>query len=124
MAIWRARSFWLAAACTLTAWAASSQRVPPLSAQAAAQTDTRPNVVVMLVDDMGWSNTAPFGNEIATPNLNGLAARGVRFAQFYATPHCSPTRASLLTGLYSHQAGINHLDNVIRPGSIGTTKRL
>ena len=81
---------------------------------AAAQTDTRPNVVVMLVDDMGWSDTAPFGGEIATPNLDGLAARGVRFAQFYATPRCSPTRASLLTGLYSHQAGMGHLDNVIR----------
>jgi len=125
MAVWRARSFWLAAAaCALTAWAASSQRVPPLSAQAAAQTDTRPNVVVMLVDDMGWSDTAPFGGEIATPNLDGLAARGVRFTQFYATPRCSPTRASLLTGLYSHQAGMGHLDNVIRKGSIGTTGRL
>ncbi len=125
MAIWRARSFWLAAAvCALTAWTVSSPRVPPLSAQAAAQTDTRPNVVVMLVDDMGWSDTAPFGGEIATPNLDGLAARGVRFAQFYATPRCSPTRASLLTGLYSHQAGMGHLDNVIRSGSIGTTGRL
>ena len=125
MAIWRACSFWLAAAvCALTAWTVSSQRVPLLSAQAAAQTDTRPNVVVMLVDDMGWSDIAPFGGEIATPNLDGLAARGVRFAQFYATPRCSPTRASLLTGLYSHQAGMGHLDNVIRPGSIGTTGRL
>jgi hypothetical protein len=73
------RSFWLAAAvCAITAWTVSSQRVPRLSAQAAAQTDTRPNVVVMLVDDMGWSDTAPFGGEIATPNLDGLAARGVR----------------------------------------------
>ena len=125
MAIRRARSFWLAAAaCALAAWAASSRRVPPPSAQAAAQTDTRPNVVVVLVDDMGWSDIGPFGSEIATPNLDALAARGVRFTQFYATPRCSPTRASLLTGLYSHQAGMGHLDNVIRPGSLGTTGRL
>ena len=73
---------------------------------------------------MGWSDIGPFGSEIATPNLDALAARGVRFTQFYATPRCSPTRASLLTGLYSHQAGMGHLDNVIRRGSIGTTGRL
>ena len=58
------------------------------------------------------------------PNLDALAARGVRFTQFYSTPRCSPTRASLLTGLYPHQAGMGHLDNVIRPGSSGTTGRL
>ena len=63
-------------------------------------------------------------SEIATPNLDALAAHGVRFAQFYATPRCSPTRASVLTGLYSHQAGMGHLDNVIRRGSRGTTGRL
>ena len=125
MAIRRVRSFWLAAAvCALVAWAAASRRVPAASAQAAAQPDTRPNVVVVLLDDMGWSDIGPFGSEIATPNLDALAARGVRFTQFYATPRCSPTRASLLTGLYSHQAGMGHLDNVIRRGSIGTTGRL
>ena len=118
MAIRRVRSFWLAAAvCALVAWAAAARRVPAASAQAAAQPDTRPNVVVVLVDDMGWSDIGPFGSEIATPNLDALAARGVRFTQFYATPRCSPTRASLLTGLYSHQAGMGHLDNVIRRGS-------
>jgi arylsulfatase A-like enzyme len=123
MAIWRARSFWLSAVCALTA-CASPQPVPAVSNQAAAQTDSRPNVVVILMDDMGWSDISPFGSEIPTPNLDMLAAGGVRFAQFYATPRCSPTRASLLTGLYSHQAGMGHLDTVIRPGSLGTTGRL
>ena len=85
---------------------------------------TRPNVIVILVDDMGWSDIGPYGGEIPTPNLDALAARGVRFTQFYSTPRCSPTRASLLTGLYPHQAGMGHLDNVIRPGSTGTTGRL
>ena len=99
---------------------AASRQTPP----AAARVDPRPNVVVILVDDMGWSDIEPFGSEIPTPNLNALAARGIRFTQFYATPRCSPTRASLLTGLYPHQAGMGHLDNVIRPGSLGTTGRL
>jgi len=85
---------------------------------------TRPNVVVILVDDMGWSDIGPFGSEIPTLHLDRLAAAGVRFTQFYSTPRCSPTRASLLTGLYPHQAGMGHLDNIIREGSSGTTGRL
>jgi arylsulfatase A-like enzyme len=93
-------------------------------AGASAQAPDRPNVIVILVDDMGWSDIAPFGGEIPTPHLDRLARGGVRFTQFYATPRCSPTRASLLTGLYPHQAGMGHLDNVIRSGSIGTTGRL
>jgi arylsulfatase len=95
-----------------------------LRATHAAQADARPNIVVILVDDMGWSDIGPYGGEIPTPNLDALAARGVRFTQFYSTPRCSPTRASLLTGLYPHQAGMGHLDNVIRAGSVGTTGRL
>ena len=55
-----------------------------------ARTDARPNVVVVLVDDMGWSDIGPYGGDIPTPNLDALAARGVRFTQFYATPRCSP----------------------------------
>ena len=90
----------------------------------AMQGGKRPNIVVILVDDMGWSDIGPYGGEIPTPNLDALAARGVRFTQFYSTPRCSPTRASLLTGLYPHQAGMGHLDNVIRAGSAGTTGRL
>jgi arylsulfatase A-like enzyme len=89
-----------------------------------AQTTGRPNVVVILVDDMGWSDVASYGGEIPTPHLDRLAAEGVRFTQFYNTPRCSPTRASLLTGLYPHQAGMGHLDNVVREGSSGTTGRL
>ena len=75
----------------------------------AAEPDTgaeRPNIIVILVDDMGFSDIGPWGSEIPTPGLNRLAAGGVRFSQFYNTGRCCPTRASLLTGLYSHQAGI------------------
>tara|TARA_R110002049_G_scaffold285698_4_gene467167 strand:+ start:367677 stop:369344 length:1668 start_codon:yes stop_codon:yes gene_type:complete len=66
----------------------------------------RPNVVVVMVDDMGFSDIGPYGSEIPTPHLDALASNGVRFSQFYNTGRCCPTRASLLTGLYSHQAGI------------------
>ena len=89
-----------------------------------AQANARPNVVVILVDDMGWSDIGCYGGEIPTPNLDALAAKGVRFTQFYNTARCSPTRASLLTGLYPHQAGMGHLDNIVREGSLGTTGKL
>jgi arylsulfatase A-like enzyme len=69
----------------------------------------RPNIVVILTDDMGFSDIGCYGGEIATPNLDALAAGGLRFTQFYNTARCCPTRASLLTGLYPHQAGIGHM---------------
>jgi len=75
----------------------------------AAGVPPRPNIVVMLVDDMGFSDIGCYGSEIPTPNLDKLAAGGLRFTQFYNTARCCPTRASLLTGLYSHQAGVGHM---------------
>ena len=89
-----------------------------------AQPPDRPNVVIILVDDMGWSDIGSYGSEISTPHLDALAANGLRFTQFYNTARCSPSRASLLTGLYPHQAGMGHLDNVVVAGSLGTTGRL
>lgn len=71
----------------------------------------RPNIVIVLVDDMGFSDIGCYGSEIPTPNLDRMAARGVRFTQFYNTGRCCPTRAALLTGLYPHQAGIGHMMN-------------
>ena len=69
----------------------------------------KPNIVVILVDDMGFSDLGCYGSEIPTPNLDALAAGGLRFTQFYNTGRCCPTRASLLTGLYPHQAGVGHM---------------
>jgi arylsulfatase len=66
----------------------------------------QPNIVIVMVDDMGFSDIGPYGSEIPTPHLDQLAAGGVRFSQFYNTGRCCPTRASLLTGLYAHQAGV------------------
>ena len=69
----------------------------------------RPNIVVILSDDMGFSDIGCFGGEAETPNLDRLAAGGLRFTQFYNTGRCCPTRACLLTGLYPHQAGVGHM---------------
>ncbi|MCK4291883.1 MAG: arylsulfatase [Planctomycetes bacterium] len=68
-----------------------------------------PNIIVMMADDMGFSDIGCYGGEIQTPNLNELAEGGVRFTQFYNTARCCPTRASLMTGLYQHQAGVGHM---------------
>ncbi|RKY09884.1 MAG: arylsulfatase [Planctomycetota bacterium] len=66
----------------------------------------RPNIILIMADDMGYSDIGCYGGEIETPNLDRLAAGGLRFTQFYNTARCCPTRASLLTGLYQHQAGM------------------
>src|SRR5688572_33419851 len=80
----------------------------------------RPNIVVILADDMGWSDLGCYGSEIPTPNLDALAKDGLRFTRFYNTGRCCPTRASLLTGLYSHQTGIGHMtDDKGLPGYQG-----
>ncbi|MBN1901905.1 arylsulfatase [Candidatus Sumerlaeota bacterium] len=69
----------------------------------------RPNIILILSDDMGWSDLGCFGGEMRTPNLDSLARNGLRYTQFYNFSRCCPTRACLLTGLYSHQAGMGHM---------------
>ena len=69
----------------------------------------RPDILLILNDDMGYSDLGCYGGEVQTPNLDRLAARGLRFSQFYNTARCSPSRASLLTGLHPHQTGIGIL---------------
>lgn len=69
----------------------------------------RPNILIVLADDMGFSDISCFGSEIPTPHLDRLAQQGVRMEQFYTTARCSPSRASLLTGLHPHQTGIGIL---------------
>ncbi|GAA2795751.1 arylsulfatase [Saccharopolyspora taberi] len=64
-----------------------------------------PNIVVVLVDDLGYSDTGPYGSEVDTPNLDRLAANGVQLTNYHTTPLCSPSRAALLTGLNPHRAG-------------------
>jgi arylsulfatase A-like enzyme len=90
----------VAAAASLTA----SQRLPGSQRMSLAR--ERPNILLILADDMGFSDLGCYGSEIETPNLDQLANEGIRFSQFYNSPRCCPSRASLLTGLYSHQAGM------------------
>src|SRR5687768_5054644 len=79
------------------------------SVKAIAGEPPRPNIIVILADDFGFSDLGCYGSEIETPNLDALAKDGVKFSQFYNTARCCPTRASLLTGLYPHQAGVGHM---------------
>ncbi|WP_145087767.1 arylsulfatase [Aureliella helgolandensis] len=72
----------------------------------------RPNVVVILADDLGYSDIGCYGSEIETPNLDALAADGLRYTQFYNTARCWPTRAALLTGYYPQQVGRDALPNL------------
>jgi arylsulfatase len=85
----------------------------------------RPNILLVLADDMGFSDIGCYGGEIDTPNLDRLASDGVRFSQFYNAGRCSPSRASLLTGLHPHQTGIGVLtkDDTARGGYPGSLNR-
>ncbi|MBG87044.1 MAG: arylsulfatase [Verrucomicrobiales bacterium] len=71
-----------------------------------AETAERPNIILIMVDDMGFADLGYHGSEIETPNINSLAHGGIRFSQFYNSGRCCPTRATLMTGLHPHQTGI------------------
>ena len=78
---------------------------------AASAASSKPNIIVILADDMGFCDIGCYGSEISTPNLDALAKSGVRSTHFRNTARCCPTRAALLTGVYSHQAGVGHMVN-------------
>ena len=91
----------------------SASMAAAATASAAADTSKsnsqRPNIVILVADDWGFSDLGAFGGEIATPHLDALAQRGVRFSNFHTAASCSPTRSMLLTGVESHRAGIGNL---------------
>ena len=82
------------------------------SNQKSLNSDSRPNIILIMSDDMGFSDIGCYGGEIHTPNLDKLAHEGIRFTQFYNAARCCPTRASLLTGLYPHQAGMGWMTGI------------
>jgi arylsulfatase A-like enzyme len=84
------------------------------------QDKKRPNVLLVVADDLGFSDLGCYGGEIDTPNLNRLASNGVRWTQFYTTARCCPSRASILTGQYPHRVGIGHMvQDLGQPGYRG-----
>jgi arylsulfatase A-like enzyme len=90
------------AAATLAPGLTAASALPPAHAVAGA----KPNIILILADDMGFSDIGCFGAEISTPNLDRLAGRGIRINQFYNNPRCCPSRASIMTGLWAQQAGM------------------
>ncbi|MEM7342680.1 MAG: arylsulfatase [Chloroflexota bacterium] len=77
--------------------------------KSATQPSSRPNIILIMADDLGYADIGCFGSEIQTPHLDQMAARGLRFTTMYNAARCCPTRASLLTGLYPHQTGVGHM---------------
>ena len=98
-------ALWMFLACVLCCCGAGSAATAP----AGEALRGRPNILLILADDLGYSDLGCYGSGVRTPNLDRLAAEGVRFSQFYNAARCCPTRASLLTGLYPHQAGVGHM---------------
>ncbi|MCY3592094.1 MAG: arylsulfatase [Acidobacteria bacterium] len=95
--------------CKQPAAALVTATLPLFLGCGATDSTPRPDIVLIMADDMGFSDLGSYGGEIDTPNLDLLASRGLRFSHFYNTARCCPTRASLLTGLYAHQAGVGHM---------------
>jgi len=85
----------------------------------AADTPRRPNIVIILADDMGFADMGSFGGEIKTPNLDSLANNGVRFTNFYTHASCSPTRSMLLSGVDTHLNGLGNMNEMIAPNQRG-----
>ena len=104
---------------TLLTQPAIAQQAPAATSApvSTAQQASRPNFLVIVADDLGWSDLGAFGGEIATPNLDALANKGVRFTGFHTAPTCSPTRSMLLSGVDNHEAGIGTMVES-RPASL------
>jgi arylsulfatase A-like enzyme len=81
--------------------------------------DTRPNILLIVVDDMGYSDISPFGGEIDTPNISRLAESGMLFTDFHTAPTCSPTRSMMLSGTDNHLAGMGSMGETLTPNQVG-----
>jgi len=111
-------------ATTFLAVAALHQAAPARTAPAAPPAPAtpvaaRPNILVIVADDLGYSDIGAFGGEIRTPNLDALAKRGLRLTGFHSAPTCSPTRSMLLSGTDNHLAGLGNMAEMLAPNQIG-----
>jgi arylsulfatase/uncharacterized sulfatase len=93
----------------------SSLLIAPAYATAKVETDSRPNILVILADDLGYSDIGSYGSEIDTPNLDQLAHSGLRFSNYHTSASCAPTRAMLLTGVDSHRTGVANISEALTP---------
>ena len=100
---------WVAVALTVMCVGVITFACTDITKVQEVESSERPNIVIIMADDMGFSDIGPYGSEINTPNLDRLAAGGIRFTEFFNMARCVPTRASLLTGLYPHQAGLGDM---------------
>ena len=91
-------------------------KATPTSASTA---DTRPNILLIIGDDMGFSDVGAFGSEVATPNIDALASEGLRFTNFHVGATCSPTRSLLLTGVDNHRSGLGNMHEFLSEAQIG-----
>nr|WP_218647671.1 arylsulfatase [Sphingobium lactosutens] len=110
-------SIFLAATALSSASPARAQPVAPAVAPAPAA--RQPNFLLIVADDLGWSDLGSFGGEIQTPNLDAIATSGVRFTGFHTAPTCSPTRSMLLSGVDNHLAGLGSMAEVLQPDQTG-----
>ncbi|MEH3159480.1 MAG: arylsulfatase [Sphingomonas taxi] len=110
-----------AAATGAFALTAAAGHRPPTVAAAATPVEAaaRPNILIIVADDLGYSDIGAFGGEIRTPNLDALAARGLRLTGFHSAPTCSPTRSMLLSGTDNHLAGLGNMAEMRTPNQIG-----
>ncbi|MET0269703.1 MAG: arylsulfatase [Sphingomonas sp.] len=102
-----------------SALAAPPRAAAPAAQPAAPTAAKRPNFLVIVADDLGFSDIGAFGGEIATPNLDALAARGVKLTGFHSAPTCSPTRSMLLSGTDNHLAGLGSMAELLAPNQVG-----
>ncbi len=116
------------AASVAMAWCAGilSAHATPVASKAPLDAAVRPNIVLLVADDWGFSDVGAFGGEIATPHIDALAQRGTRFTNFHAAASCSPTRSMLLTGVDNHRNGVGNLreamprEHLGKPGYLGS----
>ena len=100
----------LALAVVIATPAAAQQTTRPAAAPA-----PRPNIVVIVADDVGFTDLGPYGGEARTPNIDAIAQRGAQFSRYYSSPLCSPSRAMLLTGMDNHRTGHSTIIEVLPP---------
>lgn len=89
------------------------------AAAMAQDTENRPNILLIAVDDLGFSDMGPFGSEISTPSIVSLAAEGLKFTNFYVGPSCSPTRSMLFSGNDNHVADLGNMNELLSENQVG-----